>query len=115
MTDLQLDQETIVTALLHDLGKVPGVVGEAHAAAGAQRVPAVLDVLGIAGADAEEIVLLVREHLLLGLAATKAPGDSAVVDAANEALGDGTHDELLASCPTYVEIVESQASREEAA
>ncbi|WP_194785910.1 [protein-PII] uridylyltransferase family protein [Actinomyces haliotis] len=80
----------LVTALLHDLGKVPGVVGEAHAAAGAQRVPAVLDVLGIAGADAEEIVLLVREHLLLGLAATKAPGDSAVVDAANEALGDGT-------------------------
>lgn len=80
----------LVTALLHDLGKVPGVVGEAHAAAGAERVPAVLDVLGIAGADAEEIVLLVREHLLLGLAATKAPGDSAVVDAANEALGDGT-------------------------
>ena len=30
-------------------------------------------------------------------------------------VGDGTHDELLASCPTYVEIVESQASREEAA
>lgn len=30
-------------------------------------------------------------------------------------VGDGTHEELLASCPTYVEIVESQAAREEAA
>ena len=29
--------------------------------------------------------------------------------------GIGTHDQLLATCPTYVEIVESQASREEAA
>lgn len=80
----------LVTALLHDLGKVPGVVGEAHAAAGAERVPAVLDVLGIVGADAAEIVLLVREHLLLGLAATKAPGDTGVVEAAREALGEGS-------------------------
>ncbi|AMD87640.1 hypothetical protein AXF14_08635 [Actinomyces radicidentis] len=79
----------LVTALLHDLGKVPGVVGEAHAAAGAERVPAVLDVLGVSGAEAEEIVLLVREHLLLGAAASKAPGDAGVVEAALEALGEG--------------------------
>ncbi|HET7279928.1 MAG TPA: ABC transporter ATP-binding protein [Dermatophilaceae bacterium] len=30
-------------------------------------------------------------------------------------VGEGTHDELLATCPTYQEIVESQESREEAA
>lgn len=32
-----------------------------------------------------------------------------------EIVGRGTHDELLAMCPTYVEIVESQASVEDAA
>ena len=30
-------------------------------------------------------------------------------------VGNGTHDELLETCPTYVEIVESQLSAEEAA
>jgi ATP-binding cassette subfamily B protein len=30
-------------------------------------------------------------------------------------VGDGTHDELLKTCPTYVEIVDSQLSAEEAA
>ena len=30
-------------------------------------------------------------------------------------VGDGTHDELLATCPTYAEIVDSQLSAEEAA
>ncbi|HZE48905.1 MAG TPA: hypothetical protein VE074_05040, partial [Jatrophihabitantaceae bacterium] len=30
-------------------------------------------------------------------------------------VGLGTHDELLAGCPTYVEIVESQLAAEEAA
>lgn len=79
----------LLAALLHDLGKVPGVVGEAHAAAGAERVPAVLDVLGVSAAEAAEITLLVREHLLLGAAASKAPGDAAVVEAARGALGEG--------------------------
>jgi ATP-binding cassette subfamily B multidrug efflux pump len=30
-------------------------------------------------------------------------------------VGDGTHDELLAGCPTYLEIVESQQAVEEVA
>ena len=30
-------------------------------------------------------------------------------------VGQGRHEELLETCPTYVEIVESQAVREEAA
>ena len=32
-----------------------------------------------------------------------------------EPVGLGTHDELLQSCPTYVEIVQSQLTAEEAA
>jgi ATP-binding cassette subfamily B protein len=32
-----------------------------------------------------------------------------------ETVGLGTHDELMASCPTFVEIVGSQATMEEVA
>ena len=32
-----------------------------------------------------------------------------------ELVGSGTHDQLLGSCPTYVEIVESQLTAEDAA
>ena len=34
---------------------------------------------------------------------------------AGAVVGQGTHEELLDSCPTYVEIVESQQAMEEAA
>lgn len=41
--------------------------------------------------------------------------DHVVVLDDGEVVGQGTHDELLASCPTYVEIVQSQQAVEEAA
>jgi ATP-binding cassette subfamily B protein len=41
--------------------------------------------------------------------------DQIVVIEDGEIVGKGTHEELLESCPTYVEIVESQRSAEEAA
>ncbi|MFQ6172221.1 ABC transporter ATP-binding protein [Oryzobacter sp. R7] len=41
--------------------------------------------------------------------------DSIVVLEDGVVVGQGTHDELLATCPTYVEIVESQQAGEEAA
>ena len=41
--------------------------------------------------------------------------DRIVVLEDGRVVGDGTHTELLASCPTYVEIVESQAMSESAA
>lgn len=41
--------------------------------------------------------------------------DSIVVLDAGVVVGQGTHDELLASCPTYVEIVSSQQATQEAA
>ena len=41
--------------------------------------------------------------------------DSIIVLEDGAVVGSGTHDELLETCPTYVEIVESQRSAEEAA
>jgi ATP-binding cassette subfamily B multidrug efflux pump len=47
--------------------------------------------------------------------ATIADADKIVVLEHGEIVGCGTHEELLATCPTYVEIVDSQLSAEEAA
>jgi ATP-binding cassette, subfamily B, multidrug efflux pump len=47
--------------------------------------------------------------------ATIADADKIVVLEHGEIVGCGTHEELLADCPTYVEIVDSQLSAEEAA
>ena len=46
---------------------------------------------------------------------TIAEADQIVVLEAGRVVGIGTHDQLLAGCPTYAEIVESQLSAEEAA
>ena len=47
--------------------------------------------------------------------ATISDADQILVLEDGEVVGAGTHDELLTSCPTYVEIVDSQLSAEEAA
>jgi ATP-binding cassette, subfamily B, multidrug efflux pump len=47
--------------------------------------------------------------------ATIADADKIVVLEDGKIVGCGTHDELLDSCPTYLEIVDSQLSAEEAA
>jgi ATP-binding cassette, subfamily B, multidrug efflux pump len=47
--------------------------------------------------------------------ATIADADKIVVLEHGEIVGCGTHEELLAHCPTYAEIVDSQLSAEEAA
>jgi ATP-binding cassette subfamily B multidrug efflux pump len=46
---------------------------------------------------------------------TIADADKIVVLEHGEIVGTGTHEELLANCPTYAEIVDSQLSAEEAA
>ncbi len=74
----------LVATLLHDLGKVAG--GGDHSAEGATRVPAVLETLGVEGAQAEDVVTLVRHHLLLAEATNRPPGEAAVAEAARTAL-----------------------------
>lgn len=53
-------------------------------------------------------VILVAQRV-----ATVKECDSILVLDAGQIIGQGTHAELLATCPTYREIVESQATREE--
>jgi ATP-binding cassette, subfamily B, multidrug efflux pump len=59
---------------------------------------------------ADAAVIIVGQRV-----ATIADADKIVVLEHGEIVGCGTHEELLASCPTYVEIVDSQLSAEEAA
>lgn len=59
---------------------------------------------------ADSVVLVVAQRV-----SSIIDADHIIVLEDGRVVGDGTHDELLASCPTYGEIVESQATREEAA
>jgi ATP-binding cassette subfamily B protein len=55
----------------------------------------------------------VRDSVMLVVAqrvSTIREADHILVLEDGECVGYGSHDELLATCPTYVEIVESQAS-----
>jgi ATP-binding cassette, subfamily B, multidrug efflux pump len=59
---------------------------------------------------AEAAVLIVGQRV-----ATIADADKIIVLEHGQIVGCGTHEELLATCPTYAEIVDSQLSAEEAA
>ena len=59
---------------------------------------------------AQAAVIIVGQRV-----ATIAEADKIVVLEHGEIVGSGTHEELLAHCPTYAEIVDSQLSAEEAA
>jgi ATP-binding cassette, subfamily B, multidrug efflux pump len=59
---------------------------------------------------AEAAVIIVGQRV-----ATIADADKIIVLEHGEIVGSGTHSELLANCPTYGEIVDSQLSAEEAA
>jgi ATP-binding cassette subfamily B protein len=58
----------------------------------------------------DSVVLVVAQRV-----STIIEADLIVVLDDGRVVGQGTHEELLGSCPTYQEIVESQAVREEAA
>lgn len=64
----------------------------------------------LAPETAESAVIIVGQRV-----ATIAGADQIVVLDEGRIVGTGTHDELLQTCPTYVEIVESQFQAEEAA
>ncbi|GMA31826.1 [protein-PII] uridylyltransferase [Litorihabitans aurantiacus] len=59
----------LLTALFHDIGKVAGA--HDHSVTGAEIVPGLLDVVGVGGRDAADVVTLVRHHLLLVELATR--------------------------------------------
>ena len=64
--------------------------------------------LGPVTADATVVIVAQRVSTITG-------ADTIVVLDAGTVVGLGTHDELLATCPTYAEIVESQLSAAEVA
>ncbi|MDX6293137.1 MAG: ATP-binding cassette, subfamily multidrug efflux pump, partial [Kribbellaceae bacterium] len=64
--------------------------------------------LGPVTADACVVIVAQRVSTIIDADQIVVVEDGAIV-------GRGTHDELLETCPTYVEIVESQRSAEEAA
>ena len=64
----------------------------------------------LAPTTADATVVIVAQRV-----STIVNADQIIVLEDGEVVGRGTHDELLETCPTYVEIVESQFSPEEAA
>ncbi|HJV13016.1 MAG TPA: ABC transporter ATP-binding protein [Propionibacteriaceae bacterium] len=64
----------------------------------------------LARETAEAAVIIVGQRV-----ATIADADKIIVLEHGEIVGSGTHEELLADCPTYAEIVDSQLSAAEAA
>ena len=85
----------LVAALLHDIGKVRGA--RDHSVSGAQLAAGVVARMGFDAADAETIVMLVREHLtLIELATRRDHADPGTVAAVVSAVGaDADRFEML--------------------
>ena len=75
---LALRDVLLWAALLHDIGKVAGA--EDHSVVGVERARPVLERVGVPPGERDDVLLLVRHHLLLAETATSEdPGDPAVL------------------------------------
>ncbi len=93
--DVQRPDLLLLAALLHDIGKSAGAAD--HAERGAPLAACALDRLGVAPADRDLVVRLVREHLtLIDLATRRDPADPRTIAAVRDAVdGDLETLELL--------------------
>ncbi len=86
LTEVDRPDLLLLACLFHDIGKLPGA-GPGHAAVGAPIARRAVEEMGLNGADADLVELLVRQHLTLAeLATTRDHGDPATIDALVEAV-----------------------------
>lgn len=99
LRDVERPDLLLLSALLHDLGKVPGTAD--HSATGAPLARAVVDRMGLSSQDADVVGTLVREHLtLVDLATRRDPDDPRTVQELVRAV-HGRRDQLdLLRCLT---------------
>ncbi|MFN8028884.1 MAG: [protein-PII] uridylyltransferase [Dermatophilaceae bacterium] len=96
----------LLAALLHDIGKVAGA--HDHSVTGAKIARSVLARMGVADADAEIVVRLVREHLtLMELATRRDLEDPATATAAWAAAGE---DPDVFDLLRYLSIADAKAA-----
>ena len=79
LRDVERPDLLLLAALLHDLGKLPGVAD--HSVAGAVLARAQVERMGLSAGDAEQVEVLVRQHLtLVELATRRDPDDPRTVE-----------------------------------
>jgi len=84
---MELRDTLLWAAIFHDIGKVAGA--HDHSSLGVERAGPLLERIGLTETEQHDVLLLIREHLLLaGVATTEDPNDPAVVARVAQTLED---------------------------